>query len=436
MNGIGRDEKKEKKERSRASVMTRETVGMTLLLFSAVIFFISVTGSALFGEIGVAITAFFLGIFGYLAYPLLVYLIYQSFVLVFGKGKLPFGWKLRVGALILSAFLIVHTATAERFFGSGYGAYLAGCWNAARVSAAGSTGVGVVMGVIVYPVRALLSPAGAYVVFAVLVLLSLFWILMKTPLRGVLKKARRSKNKEDKGGYDPNETFDDEETPAMGFEDLSPPVRRIPVPSQDKPYEPPMPSPAVVSSMRTARQQSARENDKDRSKEILFGADPQESFRNNLIFSRDSYFNSRERSSSMYDNIPQSSGTGYSANSYSSRYAAEAETPAAPVPRRVENDRPAPASGYSYSPADDVSYTQTPSYRAEPQRPEIKEERDYYGHDVPYRGEFSAAPEEREAAGTFIPDPPLSAPAPEERKPQEPKVDYNSSDSIRSLFSR
>lgn len=36
MNGFGRDEKKEKKEKSRASVMTRETVGMTLLLFSAV----------------------------------------------------------------------------------------------------------------------------------------------------------------------------------------------------------------------------------------------------------------------------------------------------------------------------------------------------------------------------------------------------------------
>ena len=170
LNGFGRDEGKEKKEKSKASVMTRETVGMTLLLFSAVIFFICATGSYLFGEIGVAITAFFLGICGFMTYPLLVFTFYQSIVLVFGKGKISWGWKLRIGFLLISVFLIVHTATADFAAGTGYGTYLSGCWNAAREGAANGTGGGVFLGVSVYTIEALISAAGAYVVCAALTL--------------------------------------------------------------------------------------------------------------------------------------------------------------------------------------------------------------------------------------------------------------------------
>ena len=443
--------------------MTRETVGMTLLLFSGVIFFICITGSSLFGEIGVAITAFFLGIFGYLAYPLLIYTLYRSFVLVSGKGKIPGGWRLRVWVLIITAFLIVHTVTAERFYGEGFGAYLSGCWGAAREGAAYGTGGGVILGVIVYPVRALLSTAGAYVVFAALVLLASFWIVMKTPLRNMLKGLRPAKRKENKGGYDPNETFDEEgEASAMAFEDLAPPVRRMPL--QNEPYQGQRPGASVASSMQAAKEKSLRNSDKDKSKEILFGTDPQDAYRNNLIFNRDSYFNSRERSSSMYDNLPRAGAPSNGVNpnqSYASRYSAEAERTTNQMPRRVNEEKSASASGYTYSPANDVSYTQTPSYRAEPKKPEAGERRDYYGHDVPYNEGFSAAPDsaDTQEAGTYIPEPDFTAsPAPAEEPPvqdlfgrilrerqadkpeppaaKEPDVDYSSSDSIRSLFSR
>ncbi len=76
MNGFGRGDNKQKKEKDKASVMTRETVGMTLMLFSAVIFFIMVTGKYVFGEIGVAITSCFLRVFGFVSYPLMVFLVY------------------------------------------------------------------------------------------------------------------------------------------------------------------------------------------------------------------------------------------------------------------------------------------------------------------------------------------------------------------------
>ena len=78
MNGLGRGDQNDKKEKH--SLITRETVGMTLLLFSAVALLIALTRSLMFGEVGVAITAFLLGCCGYLAYPLLILLMFLPFL--------------------------------------------------------------------------------------------------------------------------------------------------------------------------------------------------------------------------------------------------------------------------------------------------------------------------------------------------------------------
>ena len=110
LNGVGRGEEKENK--NKGALLTRETVGMTLLLFSAVILFIAVTGQYVFGEIGLAITAFFMGLAGYCIYPLLLLALYGSAVMVFGKKFIPARWLWRVCLLIAAVFLIVHTATA------------------------------------------------------------------------------------------------------------------------------------------------------------------------------------------------------------------------------------------------------------------------------------------------------------------------------------
>lgn len=446
--------------------MTRETVGMTLLLFSAVVFFICVTGPYLFGEIGVAITAFFLGLCGFLTYPLLVFTVYESFVLVFGKGRISWGWKLRAGLLLLSVFLIVHTATAEYAAGMGYGTYLSNCWNAARESALESTGGGVLLGIVVFPIEALLSAAGAYVVFSALTLLSVFLILLKTPLRVYMRGAvrlRKQRTEKKRDAEPDGEETSREEKPAATFEDLAPPVRRSPPPAeparQVRQQAQQTPPSAAARSFFSAQESTLRKSDKDRSKEILFGADPQEAYRNNLIFSHDSYFNSRERSSSMYENRSAASSVSAGGqDSYSSRYSAAAETGTEPVPRRVSEEKPASPNGYTYSPANDISYSQIPSYRAEPQKQEPSEVRDYYGHDVPYNEEFSAAPsvpeEKSEPAAKFVPEPDLAAREPalpladdipaediftrmtRERQEEDRPIDYNSESSIRSLFSR
>ena len=109
MNGFGRGDKKTKEK----GILTKETVGMTLMLFSAILFFIAVTGKYVFGEIGLAISAFLVGLFGYFVYFLLVLLFYISLRLVSGKKLLPRKWVIRTTLFVAAVFLIVHAATAE-----------------------------------------------------------------------------------------------------------------------------------------------------------------------------------------------------------------------------------------------------------------------------------------------------------------------------------
>lgn len=61
MNGLGRgNDNKEKRK-----IVTKESLGMTMLLFGALVFLIAVTGSAIFGEMGLAILGFLYGLTGY-----------------------------------------------------------------------------------------------------------------------------------------------------------------------------------------------------------------------------------------------------------------------------------------------------------------------------------------------------------------------------------
>ena len=406
MNGIGRGDDNQKK--NKASVITRETVGMTLLLFGAVLFFIAVTGKYVFGEIGVAITAFFLGLSGFMAYPLLLLVVYLSVVLTFGKKWIPAKWLVRGGLVLLSVFLIVHTATSvPRFCGEGYGAYLSGCWNAAAERAADATGGGLLLGLIVYPLQALLSSAGAYVILSLLLILALFYFLMGTPLRAAVKGLFRKKEGKEKASGSA-----DEHPSAIGFDDIAAPEARS-VPSE------------AFRGERTAPARDPRMNAKsgddeyERSRAILFHTDPATSYRNNLIFDHDSYFNSQKRRSNVEQQAePQPAKQ----ENYSESWSQSAENGRSSVPRRITENKPGEESGYVYPAADDLNYPQTPSYKI-PSKP-AEPPRDFYARDVYPAQEESAPAEETEQPA------PLPEEPPKEQSPRDREADF------RALFSR
>ena len=468
MNGVGRGDNKENKGKN--ALFTRETVGMTLLLFSVIIFFIAVTGRYVSGDIGVAITSFFVGFCGFFVYPLLILCIYASVALISGKRYFPAAWVVKCVLLLVAVFFIVHTATAERFFGNGYGSYLGGCWSAASESALNGTGGGVLFGLVAYPVRALLSAAGAYVLFAILLAAVLFWIAMGTPLRRVVFRSAPRKRAEDKAPA---------ENAPVPYDDIPAPARTAALPEEGRPAygapaapvyaqnvqapgayarpaqnmqapgayprnaAPAQPANAPAAQQpvyRTApspytqpaqayRQPVRTESPKageppQSSRDILFRSDPASSYKNNLIFDRDSRFNTYPRRSSVTPVQDEPSQTAQPAQNvsrasgqpprYSEAYTARAEESRPAMPRRVTVERPAePAE-------DDFNYPQSPSYRAPAQS--AAEKHDYYSNDVPYADEpddyeetFSSEPNvndyEAPAAAAEVPAEPEEEPA-------------------------
>lgn len=451
MNGYGRGEDNRKKDKN---VITRETIGMTLLLFSTILLVITIIGKYIFGEIGVAITAFLMGLFGFFIYPLLASLIYFSVVLVSGKSFISAKWVARAAAVVCSVFLIVHLATSARFCGNGYGAYLSGCWNAPFEGVGNSTGGGAVFGLVVYPVRFLLSQIGSYVLFSLLLLVSVFFFLYATPIgKAVAHKVRTQKqNGESERGKEVSAPADirpsgiREYPGAVAFDDLEPPVPQYNAneygsrgaqynaannivggapngtPRYDAPYggrnaaqQPyrtnyPPQQPPVYAEEKPA-EQPAEQPYTPTGRDILFSSDPASNYRNNLIFNRESAFNSQPRKSTVNRNAEGQRAqtpaeTQTTANSgaavyeravertpqsYETAYKEQAETPRPAMPRKIVEQKPAQSGGYSLR-AEELNYPQVPSYKAPdlPAEPSA-EPRDFYANDVPYE-EFSSAP--------------------------------------------
>src|SRR5699024_3204389 len=113
----------------------------------------------IFGGVGLAISSFLLGAFGYCTYALLASLVYLGFVLITGK-KLAVSGKTVGLCALLFIFLVclVHTITAQAAgieYGS-YGEYLSACYRAGAGGQEGSeyafsTAGGVIFGLVVYP---------------------------------------------------------------------------------------------------------------------------------------------------------------------------------------------------------------------------------------------------------------------------------------------
>ncbi len=442
-------------------MITRETVGMTLLLFSIVLLVITVTGPILFGPVGLAIAAFFIGLFGFLAYPLFVLAIYLSAVLTFGaKHRLSLKPGLRAAFVLLAIYLIVHTATAERFFGNGYGAYLSGCWSAASESIGRGTGGGVLLGIVAYPVRLLSAPV-AYILFSLLLVFAVWLFLLATPIGDKLRFRRSPRKASDSrepktegerdypagisfdelprterrpadraaysaydGGYD-NRGYDNRGYDNRGYDNRG--YDRAPADQYGGPAAPNSPS----------------------NREILFGGDPAANYRTNLIYDRDSYFNTRERHSSVEPRYrtpanpyaPPTAGPNSSpsqpsqpagqAGNYSEQYRDEVSRERPPMPRRVTEDRPVQPGSYPYSAPNgyDANYPQAnrapePPAPPVPPRPEEKADtRDFFSRPTIPPAEGTESPSPFSRTPVPAPEDEPAPPAPSYRASLPPRAD-------------
>ena len=194
MNNLGRGNENKHSDKDR--ILTRETVGMVVILFAALALLILITRSLIFGSVGFAISSFLLGTFGYCSYAVLAALFYLGFVLITGK-KITATKKMVALCVLFFALLVclVHTITAavgEIAYGS-YGGYLSSCYKAGENSFFQTTGGGVIFGLVVYPVVKVTTSVGGYIIFSLLMAGCAYFIYATKSGNSVFSSSKSSK---------------------------------------------------------------------------------------------------------------------------------------------------------------------------------------------------------------------------------------------------
>ena len=283
MNRKKQDKRKSDNNKS-AYILTKETLGMTLLLFSALVLLMLFTGSSVFAGLGKAICTFMYGTFGYGSILIVALVAYAGQWLIFGKSiKVSFKSALLICLTAISVFLLFHAATSRNIPLDSYGGYISGCYKNAASGFSGYTFGGAISAIVVYPVAKLASFVGAYIIFSLLVIICGYFLFVN------FKKRRRKQ-----GSY--SSTIKSDEIQSSDEYD-SVTVRPVAVETQEI-IEESVETPVVnVQAYEPARKQAVEDSNpysqKNLGRKILFekGEFAAESYKRNMIFNENSYFN-------------------------------------------------------------------------------------------------------------------------------------------------
>ena len=381
-------------------LVTKESLSATIALFAALALLMLCTGANMFGELGFAVCTFFTGTFGYLAYPIVAGIFYLGVMSLIGKRLVRnrrAGWS--IGLALFCIALIVHTALTFHWFEAE--GYLAQCFLAGesfpKVTVAGWLG-----GLAAFGLATVMSNVGAIVIFSLFTMFFIYlaYLSVKHP---AAKKEKTTKAKKQK--------------PA--------PVQAVEQPAQAQPQAPapnyvrqgtyqgitPMAPISYTPTRNTDREIAVSEQQKQGayspfgqveqmnkkpvqtertpldSREILFGGNPAENYKKNLLFDPNAGVNQRpiEIDPRVSEFVP----------SYTDSYQNS-------VNNGTERYRPATAFTQP-------SQTSQPQYVQEPEPP-VREE---YLQPMTYMEEEEPKPQE-----------PISYPTYEESAPAEPSFGF------------
>ncbi len=326
-------------------IFTRETLGMTILLFCALMLLVLVTYNTVFSSFGAAICAFMYGTFGYGSYLVTALFAYLGFWLVFEKNlKVRLRTAVVFGTTIFMVFLLFHAVTTRDYPLSNFGEYLSLCYKNAELGYAGYSFGGVISALIVYPIARGTTFAGAYVIFAIMSALCIYLCVLVVKndraVRSLTDSASKSakkvvpvaENTEEYAVPDKMYSVNDdyeivnnrraEAAPAV----IMQPEQRVEAPAEDK------------------------FSDKNLGRRILFenGEFAAESYRRNMIFNDDSYFNhpvqnDEDYLSSFSSGKPANKSQPVQNQTYTSGYSSDIENSSRgySTPSYVYGDKPA-----------------------------------------------------------------------------------------------
>lgn len=304
-------DKKQKKSGKNSYIFTRETLGMTVLLFSAIVLFILFTRSVVLSNFGAAICTFMYGAFGYGVYFVMALLVYLGVWLVFEKKiRIKAGVALSISACVLSFFLLFHAVTTRNMSIASYGDYLNANYMSAANGWSGYTFGGAICGLIVYPVAKLTTFIGAYVIFSLLFLLCGYWVF-RTLFKGrIVRGAAKEAVKETQISeveYDDSRSAEPAPAPVADHlysvnENNEIVTNRVISQPVAQPVAQSAPQPVEYNGQAQPEQDDDKFSQRNLGRKILFenGEFAAESYRRNMIFNEDSYFNHPVRNESDY----------------------------------------------------------------------------------------------------------------------------------------
>ena len=316
-------------------IFTKETLGMTLLLFSAIVLIMLFAEGAPFSSIGKAICTFMFGTFGYGSFLLIALTAYLGVWLVFGKKiKISLKPALAISLTVFVLFLLFHSVTSRNISTADYGKYIAECYKNAANGYSGYTFGGVLSAVFVYPVAKLTTFVGAYVIFSLFVI-ACGYLLFKVFRRGFGNKPQE----EPVSVAEESEAAVAEAEPVIVRSQHTPSVR-----SERRVIEP-----NVQQYKDNVAEQPQEDKDpyskKNLGRKILFekGEFDAESYRRNMIFYDNSYFNHPVNSATDYlNNFTSGKTSSVSEQTYAESYQQDIlNQPAASAPSNyVYGDKP------------------------------------------------------------------------------------------------
>ena len=184
MNELGR---KDTNKTEKTSVFTKETLGVVLVLFSALCLVCLISREKVFSYPGQVINAFFLGCFGYFAYLLFGWLIYLGIILLFDKKS---GVKLLDKILLVLEVVLIALFSHTVSMGDGYASfadYLSKSYLMAEGGVATCSAGGFFTALVAFPLTQLLTVVGSAVVCGVLIAVIGYSLINK------MVKARKQK---------------------------------------------------------------------------------------------------------------------------------------------------------------------------------------------------------------------------------------------------
>lgn len=346
--------KKKSKNEKRLYILTRETLGMTIMLFCLLVTVMLLTNKLVFGGLGSAICTFMYGTFGYGSYFVIFLLAYLGEWLTFEKKiKINIRAALCVSATIVMLFMLFHAVSSAKLPFGNYGSYLSACYFNAGKGYAGYTAGGVISGLLIYPVAKGITFIGAYVVFSILAVLCgvlSFFVIRNLFRRKTIAKAAAENNTdtEDEEKTERENAYEETQDNLYSVNENREIVNNAEE-SAPEPVRAQAQQPRPQESEPTEANGEEKYSPENLGRKILFepGEFAAESYRRNRIYNDNSYFNHPVQNDGDYlhsfsDGTPKQTQTPAAGTTYTSDYSSGVEnrTDSSQSPSYLYGDSP------------------------------------------------------------------------------------------------